>query len=228
MAIIVEFTIPADAFPFGRSVIGGSDVKVWLEQLVPLTGGRVPFLWARDGEFDEFERHLRDSAIVKTVEALTRIEDSVLYKVEWYESNETFMNGLMDAGGSIMEGHGNVDWLFTVRFNNHDDLTQFHQFYQNEEFPVRIEQVSTMSNEPGQHYGWALTPTQREAVLLALENGYYAVPRETKLENIADELEITRQAASELVRRGHKSLIEGVLGISKSEQKVEREAAPMH
>ena len=207
MTIVVEFTIPSSAFPFGRSVSGGSGVNVWLERLVPLAEGHVPFLWARDGDLDGFEAHLRESPLVKSVESLTRIERSVLYAVEWHESEQTFLNGLSDAGGAIMEGHGYDPWSFTVRFADHADLTRFHQFYQDEEFPVTIEQISASSEAPGQHYGWALTPSQREAVLLALERGYYSVPRETKLEEIADELDITRQAASELVRRGTENVL---------------------
>ena len=208
MAIIVEFTIPADAFPFGRAVSGDSDGRVWIERLVPLTGSRIPFLWARDHEFEEFERHLRDSDIVKNLEALTRVENSVLYAVTWYEPGETVLNGVMDSGGSIMEGHGDSTWSFTVRFNNHADLSQFHQFYQDEEYPVHIEQVTTLEDEPGQHYGWALTPSQREAVYLALKRGYYSVPRDAKLEEIAEDLDITRQAASERIRRGTETLLE--------------------
>lgn len=50
-------------------------------------------------------------------------------------------------------------------------------------------------------------PEQREALILAVERGYFAVPRETKLEEIAEELGITRQAASERVRRGAETVL---------------------
>ncbi|MFB6164740.1 MAG: helix-turn-helix domain-containing protein [Haloarculaceae archaeon] len=212
MAIVVEFTLPAASFPFGRSVSGGSGVKVWLERLVPLASKRVPFLWASsDGGFEAFEQTLRESDIVTDVEAVASVENSVLYQVVWDEAGEAFLNGLADAGGTIMEANGNATWSFTVRFNNHADLTKFHQFYQDEEYPVHIEQVSVLEDEPGQHYGWALTQSQRRAVLLALENGYFSVPRETKLEEIADELGITRQAASELFRRGTETVLRKAL-----------------
>lgn len=211
MPVLVEFSIPSADFPFGRSTSGGSNVKVRLERFVPLSEGRLPFLWARDGDLDGFEAHLRESPATGSVEALTRTGTSVLYAVEWCESEGTFLNGLTAAGGSIMEGHGDDVWSFTVRFRDHASLTQFHQFYQEETFPVHIDQVSTLSDEPGQHYGWALTPAQRRAVLLALDRGYYSVPRETKLEEIAGELDITRQAASELVRRGTQNVLERAL-----------------
>lgn len=205
MAVVVEFTIPCDAFPFGQAVSGDPDVSVSLESIVPIDKRKVPFLWAtiHDSEnFDTFEHTLRESEAVTNVEALTRIQDSVLYSVEWDTSEETFLNGVIEAGGALLEGTVNSTCSFTVRFTNHADLTRFHQFYQANNFPVHIDRVYTLTEEPGSAYRFDLTPAQREALVNAVENGYFAVPRETTLEEIGAELNISRQAASELVRRG--------------------------
>lgn len=211
MAIIVEFTLPSDSFPFGRAVSGGPDVRAQLERVIPLNEGRIPFIWATGQNFDQFERTLRNSDIVTHAEALTRVGDSVLYATEWDTDKETFLNGLGETGGSIMEAHGDSSWSFTVRFQDHADLTRFHQFYQEEDFPVRIERVSSLEDESGTKYGFGLSPAQREALIMAVENGYFSVPRETQLEEIADELDITRQAASERVRRGAETVLRKAL-----------------
>lgn len=211
MSVVVEFTLPSKAFPFGRSTSGDPNVRVQLERVVPLQAGRIPFLWATGSDFDDFERHLNNSDIVKRVEAITRVDDSVLYRVEWYEEKESFLNGVADANGTIMEAHGDSSWSFTVRFRDHGDLTQFHQFYQSHDFPVHIERIASLEEEAGTKYELGLTPGQREAVTLAVENGYFGVPRETQLDEIADELEITRQAASERVRRATETVLRKAL-----------------
>lgn len=128
MTVITEFSLPAEAFPFGRSTGGDPDVRVQLERLVPIEQDRIPFVWATGEDFEQFERTLRDSDIVKYVEATAHVGDSVLYYVEWEETEETFLNGLSDAGGTIMEAHGSAGWSFTVRFRDHAGLTRFHQF----------------------------------------------------------------------------------------------------
>lgn len=207
MAVIIEFTIPAGAFPFGRSTSGDPDVRVQLERLVPLGQDRIPFLWATGDDHSQFEGHLRDSEVVEHVEALTRVGDSVLYYVKWYTNKETFLNGLTDADGTIMEAHGDSAWSFTVRFKDHADLTRFHQFYQEKDFPVHIDRVYSPDEASRTEYGFGLTPEQRETLTLAVEQGYFAVPRETKLDEIADELGITRQAASERVRRATETVL---------------------
>lgn len=203
MAVIIEFTLPSESFPFGRATSGDPNVRVQLERLVPLKEARIPFVWAIGEEFDQFERHLQDSDIVKHDEALTKLGDGVLYYIEWDTDKEAFLNGLSETNGSIMEAHGDSTWSFTVRYRDHADLTRFHQFYQVHDFSVHIDRVYAPDETSGTEYGFGLTPEQRETLILAVGNGYFAVPRETKLDEIAEEVGITRQAASERVRRGN-------------------------
>ena len=200
---------PRRRVPVGRSTSGDPNVRVELERVVPLEEARIPFLWATGDEFGEFERHLQNSEIVKHAEALTRVGDSVLYYVEWYEAKETFLNGVSEEG-SILAAHsggpvsdpGERTWSFTVRFRDHTTLTRFHQFYQAHEFPVYIDRVHSLEEGPRSEYAFGLTAKQREIVLLAIKKGYYDVPRGATLEEIADELGVSRQAASERLRRG--------------------------
>ncbi|PSP58297.1 bacterio-opsin activator, partial [Halobacteriales archaeon QH_7_66_37] len=138
---MLEFTIQSEAFPFGRAVSGGKGGLVTLERLVPLGESRIPFLWVDRADYDEFEERLRASDIVKHVEALTRVDGSVLYYVEWYPEHETFLNGLYNTGATILQAEGDGAWEFALRFNNPADLTQFHQFYQQHDFPVHIDRV---------------------------------------------------------------------------------------
>lgn len=226
MTVILEFSLPADAFPFGRSTNGDPDVRVQLERLIPLKQARIPFVWATGDEFDQFEQHLRDSQIVKHVEALTRVGDSVLYYVEWYEAKEAFLNGLADVNGTIMEAHGNESWSFTVRFRDHTGLTRFHQFYQDNNFPVHVDRVYSPDESSLTEYGFGLTPDQREAVTMAVEQGYFAIPRETTLEEIAEELGITSQAASERVRRGTETVLrKSLIGLVAEDHQMGGDAA---
>lgn len=207
MAVIVEFTLDAASFPFGRATGGDHGARVQLERVIPLEDERVPFVWAAGGSLDQFESGLEASDVVAHAEAIARVGENVLYHVEWNTEEETFMNGLDESNGTIMEAHGDSEWSFTVRFRDHADLTRFHRFYQREEFPVHIERVSSLDEEPVTEYGFGLTPAQRETLTMAVENGYFSIPRETTLDDIADELDISSQAVSERVRRGTETVL---------------------
>ncbi|GAA5059049.1 helix-turn-helix domain-containing protein [Haladaptatus pallidirubidus] len=56
-----------------------------------------------------------------------------------------------------------------------------------------------------------LTAAQRDALVAAVEHGYYRIPRDIALEDLADSLGISRQAASERLRRGIEQLVTTVL-----------------
>lgn len=211
MSVVVEFTLPAESFPFGRSTNGDPNVRVQLERLVPLNQSRIPFLWATGDDFEQFEQHLRESEIVKHLEAVTRLGNSVLYQTVWYTDKETFLNGLSDQNGAILEAHGNTEWSFTVRFPDHAALTGFHQFYQAHDYPVHIDRVYAPNESSRTEYGFGLTPEQRHTLILAVEKGYFSVPRDTNLDEIAEEVGITKQAASERVRRGTETVLRKAL-----------------
>ena len=53
----------------------------------------------------------------------------------------------------------------------------------------------------------SLTQAQREAVLRALEMGYFEEPREATLDDVGAELGISQPAAGGLLRRGVKRLV---------------------
>jgi predicted DNA binding protein len=52
-----------------------------------------------------------------------------------------------------------------------------------------------------------LTDEQREVLQVAHDLGYFDVPRSATLADVAAELGISSQAASERLRRGHRQLI---------------------
>jgi hypothetical protein len=58
---------------------------------------------------------------------------------------------------------------------------------------------------------YGVTPAQREALLFALEAGYFDVPRRTTVVEMADELGISDQALSARLRRGERNVLERTL-----------------
>jgi len=69
--------------------------------------------------------------------------------------------------------------------------------------------VCEMNDQPAGRYG--LTDAQFEALATAWERGFYTVPREVELVDIAADLGISHQALSERLRRGIDALIQDTL-----------------
>ncbi|AFZ74435.1 hypothetical protein SAMN05443661_12736 [Natronobacterium gregoryi] len=58
----------------------------------------------------------------------------------------------------------------------------------------------------------SFTEKQKEAVTVALEEGYYDRPRETDLTELADDLEIGKTAASERLNATERKLVKSTFG----------------
>ena len=69
--------------------------------------------------------------------------------------------------------------------------------------------VRAISDAGGSHVGPAydLTTVQAETLRAAVECGYFDVPRRATLETLADGLDVSKQAVSERLRRGLRSLL---------------------
>lgn len=57
-----------------------------------------------------------------------------------------------------------------------------------------------------------LTMRQFEAIKVAWDLGYYEVPRETELADVAAELDCTESTASALLRKAERALVNAALG----------------
>ena len=58
---------------------------------------------------------------------------------------------------------------------------------------------------------FGVTAPQREALILAVREGYYDLPRETNTTELGDQLGISDQAVTERLRRGIGTLVRNLL-----------------
>jgi hypothetical protein len=71
-----------------------------------------------------------------------------------------------------------------------------------------LQQVSSWKDDDPDPGTSDLTRKQREAIVTALEAGYFDVPRETTLKSIADSIDISDTAVSYRLRRGLRTVLE--------------------
>lgn len=68
-----------------------------------------------------------------------------------------------------------------------------------------IESIQEMEGDPSGRYG--LSEVQYRALTAAVEAGYYQVPREITMEELAAEFDVSHQALSERLRRAVDTLV---------------------
>lgn len=206
MSVIAELRIPSADFELGRILDLTDGVSVDLEALVPAGERAVPFFWAHGIDAESFAARLRASAGVDGVEIVEKFEDQTLYGLDWKGEDDRLLSGVRANCGQILRAAGSDDeWRFELRFPDHDALSAFRTHCTDADVTLSVARVYHPSQpDDGPRFG--LTEHQHEALTLAVEMGYYDVPRRCNTVEVADELGISDQALTERLRRGISTL----------------------
>jgi predicted DNA binding protein len=213
MAVVVELSIPVAAFDLGRVTRGAADVHLELERVVPTGESVMPFFWARGGDdaLAELERVVGDASIVERVTAIARVDDRALYHVTWSGRVSSLTEVFVNEEATILEAHGDDPWQFRLRFPDHEHLSAFHDDCRAAGIEFHVDRVYDPSTRSEAGAAFGLTEPQEAALVAAVDGGSFEVPRRVTLGEIAAELDISQQAASERVRRGANAVLRGAL-----------------
>ena len=210
MSVILEFSIPATEFTLGE-VLSDPPMQLELERIVPTGETIMPFVWVTGEDHDTFAETVRSRPTVRELLELDRVGESWLYRIEWDQPPMDLIEGISSSGAVVLEAQGFEEWRFRLRFSDHDDLSTFHNYVIENDIPCHIERTYTLTEATGVGRRFALSQAQREALLLALRRGYFETPSETSLDELGEELGISRQAVSNRIRRGNEKLLREVL-----------------
>lgn len=210
MATVMEFRSPADEFPLGSVFENLPGVTVELERLIPHETLIIPYFWVRGVETEDIETAFDPHTGVTDIRLVDSIEDEYLMRAEWKEEYFGILSALAKSNVVVLSGIGTRDeWRFEVRGENQEAIADFREYCQINDIDIDITAVHAML--PIQGEGYELTETQREALVLAYQSGYFDSPRTSSLEELADKLGITQQSLSSRLRRGHRRLIGATL-----------------
>ena len=206
MATEMEFTIPVTEFPLGSVLENLPEATVELERLVPNGALTIPYFWVRGASSTDIEDSFDQHAGVTDIRLVDTVDKEYLMRAKWVREYDGVLSALAETDLTVLSGVGTDDgWRFEVRGDSQEEITAFRTRCQENDISINISMVHALLPIQGDSY--KLTETQREAMVLAHERGYYDTPREVSLEEIADELGITQQSLSSRLRRGYRRLV---------------------
>lgn len=211
-SIIACIVVPADDFVLRSAITPVAGGRVWLERIVPLDDALVPYIRATEDVEGTIETALRDEAAIESYAVVDSVADEVLIRVEWSNRVDGFLDALAETGATVLEGVGENDrWRFRLRFDDRRDLAACYRACADRDVHVDVERVHTPGSRSDVGVRSALTETQRETLRMALEAGYFDVPRGTTLVELADEVDVSDTAISQRLRRGTARLLTAIL-----------------
>lgn len=211
MATVAEFTLASEDFPLGEAFEDLTGVTIELERVVPTNSGIVPYLWVRGVCVDDMEDRLEGHSEIREIELIDDVDEEYLLKLTWEREYDGVLGAITETGVTLLSASGAGEgWTFEIRGDDRDMVSEFQQYCRDRDVPITLTSLHALSRvEGGTEYG--LTDTQREALVLAYERGYFRSPREASLAEVAEELDITGQSLGSRIRRGIRRLIRSTL-----------------
>jgi predicted DNA binding protein len=183
-----------------------SRVKSVSEAGTDPTSGKF-FYHIESDDFRRFEDGLRNDRTIGAFERVIETRDQkAIYSFEYTDEAKILSPVVSAANGVIldMENDGSA-WILTVWMSERADLVDLWDYARQNDIDIDLLRVNEYASLGSTDAG--LTDSQREALLLAFEAGYFEEPRDATLGEVAAELDISQPAASGLLRRGIKRLI---------------------
>jgi predicted DNA binding protein len=148
----------------------------------------------------------RTEAGIEDVEVIEESDGSVLYHLRWSPGDSGFLDAIAETSGALTSARATDDnWSCTIRFRDHSRVSEFKSLCDSNDVAVSLRSIGHGVEDSAPE--GPLTPAQRETLKLAIEKGYFSIPRDTTLSGLADELGVSDQATSERIRRGIETLL---------------------
>lgn len=178
------------------------------------TGDRHLFS-VRTADLERFEAGLDADRTVDAYERVVELGDEAVYALRYTDRAVLFSTEVARQNGVVleMENEGTA-WRFKCWLPDRSAAQALWEFGRANDVDVELVRINDYGSVFESAYG--LTEAQREAVLLALELGYFDEPRGATLGEVAEALEISKPSASRLLRRGVKRLVLATLAESEA------------
>lgn len=201
MGVSVELCLPWGELPLSDAFGDGTARDVTVEPVVPIGDSPTLDVWVHDVTGDPAD--VVDVDVARTIE---RRDGSVLCRFSWTPDEDGFVGAVRDAGGALTSARSSAgQWFCTVRFRNHARVSEFKTLCDRDGVTVSLRSIDHEIEDSTPD--GPLTPAQRETLELAVERGYFSIPRDTTLSELADQLGVSDQATSERIRRGVQALL---------------------
>ncbi|WP_424000113.1 helix-turn-helix domain-containing protein [Haloarcula salina] len=204
MATVAEFRLPTEAFVLGHLFERYPGAGVEIERVVPTGDTILPYIWLEGVDGDDAAAALDGTSGLEGVDVIDTVNGSSLLRCR-YASENGGVEAIVAADVTLLSAVGDAKgWTVQVRGDSPTDISAFHRTCTDAGLDPTLVELHDLTETGGAP---SLTESQREALVLADEMGYFDDERQVTLAEIASDLDISRQALSNRLRRGYRTLV---------------------
>ncbi|WP_306059500.1 helix-turn-helix domain-containing protein [Natronococcus wangiae] len=210
MTTIAELTLSPDDFGLGETIRSLPELELRVESVVVEDSTRTaPLVWFSGVDCDVVEEALAADRTVEEFDGLLEQpeDDEWLYRIRYAEETAAVCNAIHANDGTVLKVQMNDgQWTLRLLFPHREGLSETVDDIEDRDVRVDVRRMVEADQDDDLEMTATLTEPQQEAIAEAYRQGYYDVPREISLEELARELEISHQALSERLRRANRVL----------------------
>lgn len=210
MTTIAELAVPTDEFALEPTIRSLSAFELRVESVVVDDSIRTaPLIWFAGPDVAAVEDALADDP---TVESFRRLlerpeADEWLFRIRYADEATPVCSAVYANDGTVLDAEvANGRWAVTLLFPHREGVSDTVDDFEEHDARIDVRRMVEAGKNEELEMTATLTDPQREAIAEAYRRGYYDVPREISLEELAGELEISHQALSERLRRANRVL----------------------
>jgi predicted DNA binding protein len=217
-AVRAAVTVSADDFALSEFSTYLDGVECTLEQVAVPENGISPLLWIAGADTSAIDAALTADASVQNYTLLATGDGERLYRIEWSDAAEAFIQTLTEHRGVVLSSSAAADlWHFELLFPDRGALSRAYDAYRGQGIAMDVVRISQFETRRDGFLD--LTRSQYEALQTAYHHGFYEVPRGLTQTELAAELGVSHQSLSECLRRAHGTLINQLLHTTAAEDK---------
>lgn len=162
----------------------------------------MPYIWVQGVTAERIKTAFTSHPAILDLTIVESFSGNHLLRVEWRATEPTILQTLLASNVTLLSAEGTAtEWRFEIRAEEQTHLADFERRCNEAGFSVELTRLQSGVAD-GFSPPTELTEKQREALNIAYRRGYFNTPREATLEDIAEELGISRQALASRLRRG--------------------------
>lgn len=216
----VQFTHEDGALAHTLEALPSTDVSV-VRETSTAPGESVYYLRFDGARTAAIEAALRRDDSVAEAESMPNFEDR-LWAIEFADETRLLAPQVTKEGGLVVDartahrpGESHVwheRWLLPDR----EAIHRVWKYARDADFEFTLLKFHHGGQLDAKYRGLdALTEEQRRTIAVAHEQGYFAEPRETSLEELGESLDLSASAVGGRLKRGMKALIGGTLVVDR-------------
>jgi predicted DNA binding protein len=212
VSLVAEFSLPRTDLLLGRVPTDWTG-RVEFERVVSPPSTPLSLLRV-SGDAEAFAASARADA---AVESLVELDDSpagTRYRLSWSADAESVLRPLLREA-TVVEAAAGERWRFRFRFAEFDDLTAFRRRVDDADISLELRRLRDESRAEETEAEARITEVQRRTLTVAVREGYFEVPRSATLSDLAAELDVSKQAVSERLRRALSPLAADAVGATR-------------